>query len=429
MLLLYNLLQLVLAPVALPALLAAALFREKHRRRLRERFGFGLAAIAGALPDDRPRVWVHALSVGEVRSCRPLVQAIREECGNAVIVLSTTTASGRAMAEGFGAEVDALLAFPFDILPVVRRFQRLVRPDIFILVETDFWPNFLLAARNRGLPVWLVNGRMSAASLRRYRSHRWFFGAIFGSFTRILLQNQNDVAAMRELAGTAAEIVAAGNLKYDAALGVERLAGPPPATVAGRRVLVAGSTHAGEEEILLAVAARLRSQHPDLLLVLAPRDVTRARQLVGLAEGMQLAAACLSDGGGGEVQVLILDRLGALVRWYGAGEVAFVGGSLVAEGGHNPLEPAVLGKPVLFGSFMEDFADIAADLLAAGAAIQVGDGEDLFRQVSRLLADPRSASLLGERAKALVAANRGAARRTAVAVRRTLAGEDGHGPA
>jgi 3-deoxy-D-manno-octulosonic-acid transferase len=296
-----------------------------------------------------------------------------------------------------------------------------------VLLELEVWPNFLVAAREAGIPVLVANGRLSARSFPRYRrlgpAARWLFGGLDG----VAAQSDEYAGRFAALGVPAGRIEVLGNLKYDAE---PRDPGDPAATRAllgwgsSDPVLVAGCTHPGEEEILLGLWADLRRDRPGLRLVLAPRHIERAREVQALAAGRGVAVAAWSRPAPG-AGVLVVDGIGHLDRMYAAGDVTFVGGSLAPRGGHNLLEPARLGKPVLFGPSTANFEDIAGHLLAREAALRVPDAAGLRAEVERLLADPGARSALGARAREAAAALRGAVARHVAWIRRALERAEG----
>ena len=425
----YNLILTVGVIVFAPLLFVKVILTPKYRSRSLKRLGFAFGECLGGSGPDRPRIWVHALSVGEVASARNLVQELRRNYPQGVILFSSATRTGESFARAVLQEhVDCFVPFPFDLLWSVKRLISWVRPDLFVLVETDFWPNFLTELNRRDIPCHLVNGRVSESSLARYRRFRWLFRPLFNSFQALAMQTEQDASSMRQLGVDPARLAVLGNLKYDAALsgsgakaGLDRVALQIPAQAL---VWVAGSTHRGEEEIIFAAFQELAQSCANLFLVVAPRNVERGGEIAAMAARRGLLACRRSLGGAGEGSVLILDTLGELASVYDLCDVAFVGGSLVPQRGHNPLEPAVHGKPVLFGPHMEDFAEISRDLLAVGGARQVNNTEELRAELSLLLADPAERERAGRQAQELIAARRGVTEAHIVLIRSLLAREE-----
>ena len=425
MLILYNIFQILALIVVGPLLFVKVILTAKYRQRLPQRLGMGLDRNLAPCPSVAPRIWIHALSVGEVASSHALVKALRVAFPDVTLIFSTTTEGGAAFAKStLGNQVDCFIPFPVDLLPCVRKFIDLVDPDLFLQVETDFWPNFLNELRKRQIPAVLVNGRISRRSFALYRRWRLFFRPLFDSFAAICMQTVEDVERMIDLGVSAKAVKALGNLKYEAA-GLEPVGGtirredfgiPAP-----RMVWAAGSTHPGEDEMALRIHKRLLADFPDLLLLLAPRQVARGEALAGLAEAEGLSVAQRSLGGGAlSVSVLLLDTIGELSGSYRLCEVAFVGGSLVPEGGHNPLEPAAFGRPVLFGPHMEDFLEVSQDLTIAGGAIQVADEEELYQRTLTLLGDADVRQNMGAKSVALLAKQQGTTERHVELIRNIM---------
>jgi 3-deoxy-D-manno-octulosonic-acid transferase len=396
MLTFYNLIQLVVLIISLPFLLAVVLLTPRYRLRTWQRLGFGLRTLVerkrrGA----RQTIWLHGLSVGEVTSALPLVSGIRNHFPDAFLVFSAATRSGSKVAEQLMTDrIDLLVPFPLDILPVTASFVRLIRPDLFILVETDFWPNILTCLQRRNIPSMLVNGRISHTSMASYRRFSFFFQPIFRSFRHLCMQTETDRVNMIDLGVPDERVHTLGNLKFDTPLITGSIqpqtAQEAPITMPDDSLLlVAGSTHKGEEEVVLSVFVRLKAAYPLLFLIIAPRDISRGKEIQELAAAKGITGVCRSEGSKSSQKLLILDTIGELANCYRFADIAFIGGSLPPLGGHNPIEPAVMGAPVLFGPHMEDFAEVSQDLLTAGGAQRVGGEESLFQAVSTWLADAR----------------------------------------
>ena len=411
MLSLYFLAQIFLLVCGWPLLLFWRWRRPEKFRHLYRRLSVDTALAAIARRGNRPRIWLHALSVGEVSSALPLALAIRGRFPEAFFIVTVATETGEKFArQALADSADLILPAPLDWLPSVQRCLRHLRPDLYIQVETDFWPGLLFSLRQRNIPALLVNGRISAASFRRYRRLRWLFLPMFACFSTLAMQTEADRDKMLALGIATARLPVLGNLKYAAdrpALASQTLAALLPP---GRRLWLCGSTHAGEEEIIFAVYRQFRRRFPDLFLLLAPRRPERGEELARLAAGHGLTARCRScqdqREDGAAADLFILDTIGELAACYFLADIAFIGGSLVAEGGHNPLEAAWAGKPVLFGPHMEDFAEIAADLIAAGAARTVSGASELTAAVTAILADSAVAKKMGAVALAFVQAKR-----------------------
>lgn len=400
-----------------PRLLYEAVRHGKYVGTLRERWGY--------LPDGidaggRPSIWIHAVSVGEVQAARTLIPGLRDRYPGHRLWLSTTTRTGRAVAAGIEG-VDGLFYFPLDLPPAVDRVLDRVRPALFVAVDTELWPNLLRRCARRGVRTVLVNGRISDRSYPRYRLVRRWFRRVLADMDRCCAQSDESARRLVDLGAPADRVVTTGNLKFDALPATRP--GPPsrdglPRSLGlapGRPALVAASTHPGEEGPVLDAFRRLRARTPDLVLVLAPRHPERGAEAAALAADRGLAAvrrSRLPEGGAGRAEVVVLDTVGELPALFPAATVVFVGGSLVPSGGHNVLEPAAWGRPVVFGPHMENFAEIAELFVAHRAARRVAGAGELEPVLAELLADPRQRAELGTAARSLVEANRGAAARS-----------------
>ena len=456
-----------------PRLLYGAVRHGKYVGTLRERLG---RLPAGIDPAGRPSIWVHAVSVGEVQAARTLLPGLRDRYPGHRLWLSTTTQTGRAVAAGIDA-VDGLFYFPLDLPRAVDRVLDRVRPALFVAVDTELWPNLLRRCARRGVRTMLVNGRISDRSYPRYRLARRFFRRVLAGVDRFCAQSDESARRLVDLGAPPDRVVMTGNLKFDAVppprpgpssgggdaaaplrsgarLGNSDAKAPPrggsqpedddappspcSAPVAGGRrgggapegdgdrppslglapdrpVLMAASTHPGEEEPVLDAFRGLRRGAPGLVLVLAPRHPERGAEVAALAAGRGLAAVRRSrppEDGAESADVVVLDTVGELAGLFGAATVVFLGGSLVPLGGHNVIEPAAWGRPVVFGPHMQNFAEVAELFLANGAARRVGAAEELEPALAGLLADPRRRAAMGAAARSVVEANRGAAARS-----------------
>jgi 3-deoxy-D-manno-octulosonic-acid transferase len=403
MLFLYNIVWFLL----LPLVLVVFACRGKYRRRLPTRFGWGLRQGWAEQRTGHPTVWIHALSVGEVTSAVPLVRALRRHYPEAYLVVSVTTATGRVVADRhLRGVVDQIIDGPVDLLPVVNRFINTIAPDLYILVETDFWPNLLNNLKRRGIPALLVNGRISAASMRKYQRGKTFFLPMFQCFSALAMQTGADRNKMHALGLGKRLLPILGNLKFATTLHHQTSETQFGRSLPrGRSLFVAGSTHAGEERLLLDVYQQLRTSYPELYLVIVPRDPLRAPEIAVMARERGLAPILRSSAEPAAGELTIVDTIGELLALYSVASLAFVGGSLVSRGGHNPLEPAGQSVPVLFGPHMEDFSEIATLLVDGGAARVVSDQDALYQAVATLLADNNLRISMGEKARQTVMAH------------------------
>ncbi len=423
---LYNIFQILSLILLSPLLLVKAIISPKYRGRILLRLGIGIEELIQKLPVGQQRIWIHALSVGEVLSAHPLVKELRLARPSITLIFSASTKTGEELARNVMAkEVDLFIPFPLDIFSVARKFINLIAADLFVLVETDFWPNFIHTINRKGTPAILVNGRISQKSFARYQRFRFIFLPMFKIFKFISMQTESDAKKMIDLGINADRVKALGNLKYDAVLPdmvgwdqeqrptsfYRQQFGISPEKV----VWIAGSTHPGEEVTILTAYKRLSLLFPDLFLVVAPRDVERGREVKEIADKLgltvRLRTAPLQDEEFPGAPLLILDTMGELSRMYSFCNIAFIGGSLVPDGGHNPLEPAAFAKPILFGPYMDDFTEIASDLLEKDAAIVCHDEDDIFEVMKKLLVNHSIQKQMGEDAQALVIQHRGVTKR------------------
>ncbi len=408
MLVTYNIIQILALFFFWPALLLVAA-RKKYRKRIWARCGFGLSKDIAPQKNTTKTLWIHALSVGEVTSAVPLVTAIQEAWPQHNIIISTTTTTGQHTAQRLlGDKVTAIVPAPLDVFPVVKHFLQTINPDVYIQVETDFWPNILHLLKTSDIPTILVNGRISERSFVKYKRYHFFFTSMFRNFSKLCMQTELDKRRMRQLGIPEKKLHTLGNLKFDTA--------PPPTNKHhditnyiphNIPVLVAGSTHPGEEELILQSVAKLRHRHHTLFPVLVPRDITRAQSLVKMATQFGFTATLRTAQPNPAADLLIVDTIGELVACYRYSSIAFIGGSLVPQGGHNPIEAALCAVPVLFGPYMTDFHEIARALTEHQGAICVHNANDLEETLDQLLTDEATHSLMGKNAQDWIATQHG----------------------
>lgn len=403
--LLYNVALTALLMAALPLLPLVILFGARYREGLAQRLGLYPKAVRQSLAAARP-LWIHAASVGEVRSAEPLVRELKRRAPEQKLLLSTFTATGNRIARQMPG-VDAAVYLPLDLPWVVRRALRAFDPAMLVIIETEIWPNLLRGASRRGVPIVLLSGRLSERALARYAMFRAFFRRVMDFFTAFGMQSADDAARIAKLGAAERKISVTGSLKFAAPSDNGRR-GFAAAKDPARRVLVAGSSHRGEEEIVLRAFGLARARFPELALVLAPRHPERFAEVEKLLSRSPFAFQRKSRLGAEQyfsLDVLLLDTVGDLPEFFAAGDIAFVGGSLVAGGGHNILEPARFEKPIVFGPHMANFQSIAENMKHSGAAIEVRDAEELARALMRLLSDAAERRRMGERAAQVAHAN------------------------
>jgi 3-deoxy-D-manno-octulosonic-acid transferase len=413
----YDLIFLIFSLIYLPLYL----FRKKFHRG----FGRRLGILPRNLELDRP-IWVHAVSVGEVMAVRGLIEELRKIYPHKKFVISTVTASGNKIAQGLAQEGDVVTYLPLDFGFIVRSVMDRINPAIFVIAETELWPNLISYLYRKEIPIITVNGRISDASFKGYLRIKFLLKSILEKVNFFCVQTERDAERLMCLGVLAGRIQVTGNMKFDRkdyqdvnkdAIDYRKKIG----LESGERLLVSGSTHAGEEEIILGAYKELLNEFPQLKLLLAPRHPERSKELGKIVSKFGLRAVfsslaftcstCITK------PVFILDTIGQLTSVYAIADIVFVGGSLIKKGGHNILEPASLGKPVLFGPHMFNFRDIADLFLNNKAALLVYNQDELKANIAHLLKNPSFVTGLGQRAKELILKNQGASKRNAVYIK------------
>jgi 3-deoxy-D-manno-octulosonic-acid transferase len=416
----YSLLTLLVFVLVSPYFLYQAVRYQKYIGSLRQRLGF--------LPitfnvDAEESIWIHAVSVGEALTARALATDLKARYPRLRLFLSTTTMAGQQVARRSLSNVDAVFYFPFDWTFIVRRTLRLVRPRLFIMMETEIWPNLLRECRRRGIRTVMINGRISNRSYPRYRMIRPFIRRVLGDVDRLCVQSEESARRLIDLGANPTQVTVTGSLKFDSLeLPAATAHGRPRERVLrffqlspSRTVIVAGSTLRGEEAAVLRAFARIKTTMPGAMAILAPRQPERFPEVERLARDAGFVTVRRSDlpiDAEPRADVVVLDTIGELAPLYQLATAVFVGGSLVDHGGHNILEPAIYEKPIVFGPHMHNFKEIAEAFLSNDAAIQVPSERELDETLLALVTDPVRRARLGAAARALVAANRGAKTKT-----------------
>ena len=412
MFMLYEALLYLAFVLAFPWFLVTGFLRGKYLTNFGPRLGFYRGAPM------RHDLWLHAVSVGEVLAARPIVERIMKARPETSVIVTTTTISGQTLARSLFPDA-TLTYFPFDFSFEVSRFLRQFSPSAFANMETEIWPNVSRLTGQRGIRMLLANGRISDRSLRHYRPFRMLLSRVFSYYSVILARDPVDRDRFIAIGAPAERVEVSGNVKFD--LGPQsrplEIREELDALIAGRKVFVAGSTVEGEDEMLLAaLPALIADLHA--FVVLAPRKPERFELVAGLLAASPIRFVRRSEIGdyatkGRTFDLLLLDSIGELASIYQLAAAAFVGGSLVQTGGHNPIEPAAAGVPVCFGPYMTNFREIAATFLAKDAAVEVEDIPALSRFVRRMLTDEKANAEMSQRARETVERNRGAADHTA----------------
>ncbi|MGQ9752801.1 MAG: 3-deoxy-D-manno-octulosonic acid transferase [Thermoanaerobaculaceae bacterium] len=403
-------------PLLAPFLWLADRRSGKRRPPLRHRLALGLPAL------PQGGIVVHAVSVGEVMVARLLLRELRHRLPNIPMLLTATTATGLRLASG-ALVADATVPFPLDLPGPVRRFLAATKPRLLVLVETELWPEILAACSARGIPVVLVNARISDRSFGRYRHLRKWLATLLEPITLGLAQSPQDAERLVAIGIPAGKVRVTGNIKFDAVPPGEinrDLRAALMTLARGRAIVVAGSTMPGEEKEVLKAIAPLRHQ---VFCLMAPRHPERAQEALELCQdaGLSCLRRSLLSSTKAPADVLVVDTVGELAALYQLGQVAFVGGSLVPTGGHNPIEPALFGVPVLTGPHVHNFASVYQELINKGGAFIVHNGQELGQSLRFFLQHPDRAQAAGEAAKAVLVANTGATVRTVQALETLLA--------
>jgi 3-deoxy-D-manno-octulosonic-acid transferase len=424
----YRLLTTLGAPLLVPVVWVHHRLRGDDFQRFFQRMGMVPRSVAGAF-DGRPRIWIHAVSVGEVGVAAAVAECLRKRFPHGAIALSTLREQGLARArELLGPDTPCFFA-PLDFVNSTRKALQTIRPDILVLLETEIWPNLIVEARRMGARVAIVNGRISARSIRRYRKVRSLMRDILERVDAFSMISLQDAQRIRSLGAPAGRIAVNGNAKFDCpdprvdALTTEwaaRLFGVEMSAP----VFVAGSTRHPEEQMILDAFAEIRVLHPDTILVMAPRHIERVAQIAQwvAARGLECQLRTALDGAPGSrtAPVVILDTIGELSAVYSIASMVFCGGSLVPKGGQNIMEPAMWGKPVCYGPSMEDFADARRVIEANGGGVTVRDAAEMAATVIRWLQDPEKAKAAGRAARQAILPHRGAAEKHAEAISRLI---------
>jgi 3-deoxy-D-manno-octulosonic-acid transferase len=407
------------------------LISEKRRKTVLQRLG--ITRLPRELTRKRPdrfkkkRVWIHALSVGEVISAIPFVKGVTEYSNAKNVVFSASTKTGFDIAKQYLSDaVHSIFYFPYDLTFSVKHIVGRIDPKVVVIVETDIWPNFLFEMKKRQVPVILVNARLSEKSFIGYKRLGFFTKKVFLKFFHICTQSLEDARRFQELGVSFDRITITGNVKFDDTHQIQGFQETDRLRQSmhipnARKVFLAGSTHPGEESMLLDVFSKIKHREGDLLLIVAPRDPERAGSIFRMFDSAGFSVGLMKElnkiSSGIRLDVIIIDTIGLLKKLYAIADIAFIGGSLVNCGGHNPLEPAAFSKPIIFGNDMSDFAEISRMLLDAGGAVRVKDAKDLYNALVSLMENDKRAMEMGKNAFGVLTANKGAVEKTLKVIR------------
>jgi 3-deoxy-D-manno-octulosonic-acid transferase len=419
MFILYDLIFVIFAIIYLPCFL----IKKKLHRGIIQRLGF--VSINSSFNGS---IWIHAVSVGEAKIAGTLVKQIRKSCPGQKIAISTVTPTGNRIVNSFRTENDFVFYLPFDLSFITKRVIRKLKPGICIIVETEIWPNLITQLNKMNVPIVLVNARISDRSFLGYRMIKPLIKFILSKINLFCVQSNRDAQRLSVLGVPADKLEITGNMKYDILdladfkidyAGLRLRLGLSQE----QRLLVAGSTHPGEEEIILDVYGRLINEFPGLRLLIAPRHPERASQIEGLVNRSGFSSVLISkldrqtDRPTDRQTIFVLDTIGHLIPFYAAADIVFVGGSLIRKGGQNILEPAFFSKTIIFGPHMFNFRDISDLFLSKGAARMVHGQEELLKEIRFLLSNASEFEIMGRRARQLVLENQGTTRRNVEFIR------------
>ena len=406
-------------------------FKGQYAEGLKERFGYIDSGITQYLTGS-PRIWIHAVSLGEIKAAESIINSLRTIIPGCSIILSTTTRHGRDLANIIFRDKIAVFYSPIDFIPSVRKVLNKLRPDVLVLLETEIWPAWINEARRMGIKIAMVNGRISSRSYKKYLVFRAFFQSVLGNIDIFSMITEEDRSRIASLGADPGKITVNGNAKYDLLTGMA----DPSIELEMRRILnledhppvfIAGSTRSGEESMIVYVYERIIKEFPDTVLIIAPRHIDRIGEIASLLERYNFRYQLRSELDSNTVrrveQVVIIDRFGELFKLYSVGTIIYCGASLVPLGGQNPLEAAVWGKAILYGPYMEDFLDAKALLDANSSGIQVSSPEMLAEKVLSLLKDPDLLKNYGDRAREAVFRNRNAGERHARIILDLISGD------
>ena len=419
MIVLYNILFFIAILAGFPLIILNVLASDKRRKTFLQRLACRhLPSGFRKTKRGEKAIWIHALSVGEVLSAAALVRDLKERFENNNIIFSVSTKTGFETAEKMLKEyADAIIYFPYDFLFSVKRVSRIIDPYFVILVESDIWPNFLFEMKKRNVPLFLVNARLSDKSFSGYGRFPFIAKTLFMFFSKICAQSPQDARRFIQLGVSRDKVVITGNIKFDQesiiltkeditsmrnSLNIEPY----------QRIFLAGSTHPGEEAMLSKAFSRIKKEFADLVFIIAPRNPERAEAVCKIFKSDGFTSAPIKATDAIKPDVIIVDTIGILKRLYALADLAFIGGSLVGSGGHNPLEPAAFAKPIIFGYDMSNFTLISQMLVKSGGAVQVKDAAGIYKTAAMLLKDDKKAARMGKRALNVFYSNKGTVEKT-----------------
>ncbi|MBU1044693.1 MAG: 3-deoxy-D-manno-octulosonic acid transferase [Candidatus Omnitrophica bacterium] len=409
---LFNIIYLILAILYLPALI----LKGKHRVGFLQRFGIYSPALRQRMGKEEFSIWLHAVSVGEIKAAAPLIKRLREKNPGLKLIISTITPTGNKIAQAIAGEEDLVIYFPFDLSWIINRVFFLLAPKLLLIMETELWPNAIRLAKKNNIKTVIINGRISNKAFPRYKMAGFLFRPIIKKIDLLCMQTNLDAQRIVELGADKQSVHIVGNIKFDQIAEIDKHALPDIGLNKSERLILAGSTHDNEEQQIVKVFKKLKQQFPDIRLMIAPRHPQRVNQILEMLRAEGVSATLISQIEKKELgeiknKVLILDIMGVLTDYYQLADIVFVGGSLVKHGGQNPIEPAMLGKPIVFGQYMFNFTEVVKLFLDNNAAVLVNDSEQLFTSLRDLLMNKAKIDSLVSNANKVIGQNRGSVAR------------------
>jgi len=409
---LFNIIYLILAILYLPALI----LKGKHRVGFLQRFGIYSPSLRQRMGKEEFSIWLHAVSVGEIKAAAPLIKRLREKNPGLKLIISTITPTGNKIAQAIAGEEDLVIYFPFDLSWIINRVFFLLAPKLLLIMETELWPNAIRLAKKNNIKTVIINGRISNKAFPRYKMAGFLFRPIIKKIDLLCMQTNLDAQRIVELGADKQSVHIVGNIKFDQIAEIDKHALPDIGLNKSERLILAGSTHDNEEQQIVKVFKKLKQQFPDIRLMIAPRHPQRVNQILEMLRAEGVSATLISQIEKKELgeiknKVLILDIMGVLTDYYQLADIVFVGGSLVKHGGQNPIEPAMLGKPIVFGQYMFNFTEVVKLFLDNNAAVLVNDSEQLFTSLRDLLMNKAKIDSLVSNANKVIGQNRGSVAR------------------
>lgn len=409
----YDFIYLIAAMLYLPALI----FKGKHRAGFLQRFGFYSKDLKQRMQNETFPVWLHAVSVGEIKAAAPLIKQLKDDYPGIKLVISTITPTGNKVAAELASRDDIVIYFPFDLSWVVNKVFSIISPKLLLILETEIWPNAIKIASKKQVKIVIANGRISDRAFPRYKRGAFILKSRIRRIDLLCMQSAVDAKRIIELGANEKRVHVIGNIKFDQLAKTEKHDLPDIGLAQSERLIVAGSTHYNEEEQIIEVFKKLKNEHKDVRLLIAPRHPHRVNEIIAILETQGMSSVLISQLGKGSIpvkqeDVFILDVMGVLTDYYDLAEIVFMGGSLIKHGGQNPIEPASCGKPIVFGPHMFNFTEVVRLFLDNNAAICVKDADELHNCLNELLTSKEKRDNLGLQAKEIVKQNKGSVQRT-----------------